>query len=314
MRCQVRNHSLLWRSAILVMMSDLPTLTWLPSTTLDMKLSISCRVAWDGYVGEGYRSVHILILILGVQPNLRKSSVNANHSRNGTSTLEAPSLETSTILARKHWKLSWVATNWHLRMLKQLFKRWNLRTRACKLLLICLLFFCCVFSPTYGLTMTDLSYSGVLAAVNSNKSICCIRTMPMNLQNWMELRLSNWSAVWQAWVVFGSKQTVELPFRWQGQVHVLCMDSSFGADCKDKNCYGFAELSLSSFVLFGMRNLLRFDLADIFTLLQCRSRRLDIRRLRQQLAGYVACSAQEVRTRFWSGNSALRDFGVDTLS
>ena len=46
------------------------------------------------------------------------------------------------------------------------------------------------------------------------------------------------------------------------------MDSSFGADCKDKNCYGFAELSLSSFVLFGMRNLLRFDLADIFTLLQ----------------------------------------------
>lgn len=133
MRCQVRNHSLLWRSAILVMMSDLPTLTWLPSTTLDMKLSISCRVAWDGYVGEGYRSVHILILILGVQPNLRKSSVNANHSRNGTSTLEAPSLETSTILARKHWKLSWVATNWHLRMLKHLFKRWNLRTRACSL-------------------------------------------------------------------------------------------------------------------------------------------------------------------------------------
>ena len=46
-----------------------------------------------------------------------------NHSRNGISTLEAPSLETSTTLARRHWKSSWVARNLHLRMPKQPFKR-----------------------------------------------------------------------------------------------------------------------------------------------------------------------------------------------
>ena len=41
------------------------------------------------------------------------------------------------------------------------------------------------------MTMTDLSHSGVSAAFDLNKSICSIRTMPMNLKTWMEPRLSN---------------------------------------------------------------------------------------------------------------------------
>lgn len=174
-------------------------------------------------------------------------------------------------------------------------------------------FFRCVLSPTYGLTMTDLSYSGVLAAVNSNKSICCIRTMPMNLKNWMELRLSNWSAVWQAWVGFWFETNCWIclldgndKYMYYAWTVPLVLTARTRTATGSLNCLFQALCCLACGICC--------DLTSQTFSPCCRSRRLDIRRLRQQLAGYVACSAQEVRTRFWSGNSALRDFGVDTLS